>query len=302
MKCIVVGLGIQGKKRLAIAGSEVVATVDPVAPGANYKTIEEAPPDSYDAALVCVPDNAKLSIVEFLLSNGKHVLVEKPMLAEKSDDLLRLKQLASTRKVACYTAYNHRFEPHIVSMKRVLDSGRLGPVYIAKFFYGNGTARDVRNSSWRDHGMGVLSDLGSHLLDWTLFLFGKPEAKPEVWRKNCFENRAPDHCHFGFNGRMALDYEVTLLSWRNTLRLDIYGEQGSAHIEGLCKWGPSILTVRKRILPSGRPGEEINTMDGPDPTWKEEYDHFKRWCQTGKSNLDNDIWINSILQQLQNSP
>ena len=32
-------------------------------------------------------------------------------------------------------------------------------------FYGNGTARLVRDSAWRDQGAGVLPDLGSHLLD-----------------------------------------------------------------------------------------------------------------------------------------
>ena len=38
-------------------------------------------------------------------------------------------------------------------------------------FYGNGTARLVRNSYWRDQGNGVLSDLGSHLVDTSKFFF-----------------------------------------------------------------------------------------------------------------------------------
>ena len=39
-------------------------------------------------------------------------------------------------------------------------------------FYGNGTARLVRESAWRDAGAGVLPDLGSHLLDTARFWFG----------------------------------------------------------------------------------------------------------------------------------
>jgi scyllo-inositol 2-dehydrogenase (NADP+) len=302
MKCVIIGLGIQGKKRMAIGGSDIVATVDPVAPLADYKTIEQVPLDTYQAALVCTPDSTKLPILEFLLSNGKHLLVEKPLLAEKPSQLLKLKELASKQKLACYTAYNHRFEPHIVRLKKTLEAGQLGRIYLAKFFYGNGTARDVRNSPWRDKGPGVLSDLGSHLLDWTLFLFGKPETSPQIWSQNCFENKAPDHFHFAFNGKMVLDFEMTLISWRNTFRADVYGELGSAHIDCLCKWGPSTFTLRKRILPSGRPEEEADVISSADPTWKEEYEYFKQLCQSGGTNLDNDIWINGILQQLGTSP
>ena len=78
MRIIVVGLGIQGNKRLKVAGGDVAATVDPVAPKADYKKIEDVPLGTYDAALVCTPDEAKFPIVKFLLSSGKHVLVESP--------------------------------------------------------------------------------------------------------------------------------------------------------------------------------------------------------------------------------
>src|SRR5580765_2335328 len=76
VRVVVVGLGIQGKKRLAIAGSEVCATVDTVQPQADYRNIQDVPLDEYDAALVCTPDTAKLPILRYLLDHGKHVLVE----------------------------------------------------------------------------------------------------------------------------------------------------------------------------------------------------------------------------------
>ena len=53
MRVVVVGLGVQGKKRVAVAGPDVVATVDPAAPGADHPSVERVPLDSYDAALVC---------------------------------------------------------------------------------------------------------------------------------------------------------------------------------------------------------------------------------------------------------
>ena len=298
MRFAVVGLGIQGKKRAAIAGVDVVAKVDPCHPEAAYPEIESVPVDAYDAALVCTPDDAKLPILRHLLCHGKHVLVEKPLLGRRPQDLREFDDLANSHRAVCYTAYNHRFEPHIASLKGVLDSGRLGRIYSARFFYGNGTARDARNSPWRDQGFGVLPDLGSHLLDMVLFLFGEVDGCCRPWRADRFENRAYDRFVFGFDGSPAIDCEMTMLSWRNTFHADVYGELGSAHIECLCKWGPSTLTLRKRVFPSGRPEEEADTLVCADPTWRLEHDHFLNLCKSPATNLKNDIWIQSKLEEV----
>src|SRR5208282_6275472 len=82
MRVVIAGLGVQGKKRLAIAGSDAVATVDPVASDARYKRIEDVPIDTFDSALVCTPDSVKVPILTYLLGHGKHVLVEKPLIAD----------------------------------------------------------------------------------------------------------------------------------------------------------------------------------------------------------------------------
>jgi scyllo-inositol 2-dehydrogenase (NADP+) len=297
MRVVVVGLGVQGRKRRAIAGDQVVATVDPAAPNADFKSIEQVPLTAYDAACVCVPDGAKVPILRHLLSHGKHLLVEKPLVATAAE-IQELLDLSRKNHTACYTAYNHRFEPHIARLKPILDAGKLGPLYLLRMFYGNGTARDVRNSPWRDQGPGVLTDLGSHLLDTVLFLVGAPREPGQIWSLDRFENQAPDHVLFGYRGSPVLELEATMVSWRNTFGLDVYGELGSAHISCLCKWGPSTLTVRQRVLPSGRPTESVECLEQPDPTWKIEYEHFLALCEQGGSNLENDRWIGAQLQHL----
>ncbi len=298
MRVIVVGLGVQGRKRLAVAGKDVVATVDPFNQEAQYRQVRDVPLGHYDAALLCIPDQPKLDTIGYLLGSGKHVLVEKPLFAADSQDLLHLKGLAERHRVVCYTAYNHRFEPHFVRMRQVIASGQLGRIYSVRMFYGNGTARLVRDSAWRDQGAGVLPDLGSHLLDTALFWFGQPQAPFSVYSTSCFENLAPDHVVFGSNGAPVLHMEVSLLSWRNHFYCDIVAESGSAHIQSLCKWGPSTFTVRDRKLPSGRPDEESVALVQSDPTWEAEYHHFKRLCEQGGGNIDNDIWINGVLGEL----
>ncbi len=302
MRVVIVGLGIQGKKRLAMAGADVVATVDPQVDTAQYCTLEEVPLHDYDAALVCTPDQAKLALMRYLLGNGKHVLVEKPLVGNGVEDLIQLEELARENGAVSYTAYNHRFEPHFVRLKQTLEAGTLGRIYSVRMFYGNGTARDVRNSVWRDQGCGVLPDLGSHLLDTILYWFGPIEGLCRPWRADRFENRSYDRVAFGFHGPLSVDCEMSLLSWRNTFSADIVGEQGSAHISCLCKWGPSTFTLRGRVLPSGRPEEESSTLVCADPTWAAEYGHFKRLCQRAgenrAGNIHNDIWIQSKLQEL----
>jgi len=301
VKLVIIGLGIQGRKRMTVAGDDVVATVDPVSKEAGYKDVEQVPLNDYDAACVCVPDRVKLPIVEYLIARGKHVLVEKPLIAQNDAQeaaLDRVADLARKAGAVCYTAYNHRFEPHLARIKEIVDSGTLGDLYLARGFYGNGTARDVRESPWRDQGLGVVSDLGSHLLDLCLFLLGHISSEPVVWGCHSFENAAADHVLFGFGGRPAIELEATLLSWRNTFGFDIIGERGSAHVSGLCKWGPSMLTIRTRVFPSGKPSEHTVVLEQPDPTWTTEFEHFRKLCHTGGTNIENDRWINTVLKTM----
>lgn len=300
MRMVVVGLGIQGNKRKVVAGKDVVATVDPVKPEAEYRDIRDVPLNSYDGVFVCTPDQPKAEILHYLLTNRKHALVEKPLLGKDNSELTALLELSRANSTTCYTAYNHRFEPHIVNLKNLLDAGELGNVYMMRLFYGNGTARDVRNSDWRDRGTGVLPDLASHMLDMLLFLFGDIKPRFTPWNFNCFENRAFDHFIFGSesNSLPLFALEGTLLSWRNNFAADVYAELGSAHIQSLCKWGPSTLSVRKRVFPSGKPDIYSEILEQADPTWTIEYEHFKKICEKGESNLQNDIWINAVLLDL----
>jgi len=300
MRAIVVGLGIQGHKRRKFAGEDYVACVDPANPDSDFKSVRDVPLETYDAALCCIPDEPKVEILSYLLEHGKHVLVEKPLWSVMDGGVEALQALAHKAGVVCYTAYNHRFEPHFVRMHDLIASGELGRIYSCRMFYGNGTARLVRNSEWRDQGAGVLPDLGSHLLDTCRFWFGDIEEDYVVASANCFENRSPDHVVLlNENASPRLELEMTLLSWRNHFTCDIFAENGSAHIESLCKWGPSTFTLRRRVLPSGRPPEEAITIVQDDPTWAAEYAHFKQLCARATlANLATDAWLGRTLERL----
>lgn len=300
LRVIVAGLGVQGHKRRTFAGDDYVASVDPENGEADFRSIEDVPLESYDAALCCIPDGPKIELLTWLIGRGKHVLVEKPLWAAHDSEIEALQALARDKGVVCYTAYNHRFEPHYVRMRDLVASGALGRIYRCRMFYGNGTARLVRDSAWRDHCSGVLHDLGSHLLDTAAFWFGRPDGRFEVYSSNCFENRAPDHVVIGSEeGDIKIELEMTLLSWRNHFTCDIFAENGSAHISSLCKWGPTTFIHRTRVLPSGRPPEDTETLEQDDPTWAAEYAHFKGLCLSGaETDLAGDLWLNRVLREL----
>jgi scyllo-inositol 2-dehydrogenase (NADP+) len=300
MRVVVAGLGVQGHKRRRVAGTDFVAAVDPVNPQADYRAIEDVPLLSYDAVLACIPDEPKVELLGYLLGNGKHVLVEKPLWAPDEKSIAELEDIARAKGVVCYVAYNHRFEPHFVRMREAVGSGKLGALYHCRMFYGNGTARLVRESQWRDQGAGVLPDLGSHLLDTAQFWFGDIGESIRVVSSRCFENRAPDHVVLACGSTIPqLEFEMTLLNWRNHFTCDLLAENGSVHIRSLCKWGPTSFTFRRRVLPSGSPPEDTVTLTQDDPTWELEYAHFKSLCAGGHcTDLSCDIRLNRALRQL----
>lgn len=300
MRLVVAGLGVQGHKRVRFAGESVVATVDPIAPGATYTAIEQVPVADYDAAMLCVPDAAKPDVLEYLVCAGKHVLVEKPLIGPGALDLVALEREAREQAVAVYAAYNHRFEPHLARLRELLKDGVIGEPHRVSMFYGNGTARDVRSSPWRDEGLGVIGDLVPHLLDILEFTTGRPGSPIETWSVARHENAAPDHFLLGFPAATpVITLEGSLLSWRNTFRLEVLGTEGSAHVDGLCKWGPSTLSVRDRVLPSGKPPERRWTLEQADPTWTLEHEHFLALCADPQADLERDRWVDQVLREIE---
>ena len=98
--------------------------------------------------------------------------------------------------------------------------------------------------------------------------------------------------------------------WKNSFNLDVIGEKGSAHINGLCKWGPSTLEIRKRKLPSGKPKIKIKKIKMKDPTWKLEHIFFEKLIKSKNllssiNNLEKEYLISKkklikLLKKFQN--
>jgi len=298
LRFVIVGLGTQGKKRLETLGAASYLSIDPFVPEATYPDVESFPVEAVDAAFICTPEDSKYQIAKYFVSHGKHVVIEKPF--ELSPAMYEEMLIIQKRTGATiYVAYNHRFEPHIVAMKELLEKNLLGDLYSVNISYGNGTAAQVMQSPWRDQGLGVVADLGSHVLDLIDFWWGLEGRELNFYEADKHENLSFDHARFLISGTPKVFSEVSLISWRNEFLCSITGSEGSAHIRNLCKWGPSELTIRHRKRPSGRPDEESTILVQSDPTFKRELQHFKGLVAEGNlGNMAISAKISDLLESV----
>ena len=297
MRIIIVGMGIQGIKRKKYLGKDFIYSVDKIK-DSDFKSVYDVPLEDFDAAFICLPENEKFKVIKYCIKNKKHILVEKPILFKDTKSFLMLQKIAKQNKVVCYTAYNHRFEPHFVRMKKIINSKKLGRLYSCRIFYGNGTAKLVKKN-WRDTGKGVRTDLLPHLLDICKFWFGKNLKGFRLVSSSKFENKAPDHASFiSEKGSIKINLEISYVMWKNTFTCDLLASKGSVHINNLCKWGKSTFTFRKRKFPSGKPKEKLKNLSQKDPTWVLEYKYFKNLIKKNmKTDFSNDIWIQQQMKK-----
>lgn len=295
VRYLVVGYGNIGQRRARLLGDRCVATVDPVAPEAAYRRIDEVPAAGYDAALLATPNDVKVGYLEHFLSLGKSVLVEKPLLFSHRAEAEALQQRTAPGTI-WYTSYNHRYEPGVERLKSLLDEDAVGALDRVRMVYGNGTVRNWRGT-WRETGLGVLEDLGCHLLDLCGWLLRREDTRFHLWDLRRIESATYDYAIFASLDRRIV-LEVGTVFWKNSFLIDVYGSAGSLHLDGLGKWGGATVTRRARVLPSGVPLETREQTGAGDSTWEADIAEFERLAARGRSSFANDWRISEAIASL----
>lgn len=132
--------------------------------------------EDIDLVVITSPNTTHFSYAKEAILHGKHVVVEKPFVvsSEEGEELL---QLAKEHNVFVSVYHNRRFDNDFLTMKKLLQEERVGEVYTYEAHFDR--FRPHVRDRWREHnlpGSGILYDLGSHLIDQALHLFGMPEA------------------------------------------------------------------------------------------------------------------------------
>ena len=130
--------------------------------------------DRLDIAVLATPNRTHVPLGLAALDAGLHVVVDKP-LAAFADDARRLIDAARDRDRVLTVYQNRRWDGDFLTLRRLLDDGALGEVYrLESRFEG---WRPVPKPGWRqdpapEEAGGLLYDLGAHLIDQAILLFG----------------------------------------------------------------------------------------------------------------------------------
>jgi scyllo-inositol 2-dehydrogenase (NADP+) len=129
-----------------------------------------------DLVVIATPNRLHAPLARAALEAGRHVVVDKPLVADPADGPA-LVALASARGRMLSVFHNRRWDGDFLTAQRVLRSGELGAVRYAELCWDR--HRPAIKPGWREEGgegAGVLADLGPHLMDQALRLFGRPDA------------------------------------------------------------------------------------------------------------------------------
>jgi scyllo-inositol 2-dehydrogenase (NADP+) len=145
----------------------------------TYRSLEEMLADSsLGLFVVATPSGTHFEIASRILRVGKNVIVDKPM-AMSSAEIAELKTLAAAKNVLLAPFQNRRWDSDFQTLQKVLDEGSLGRLAYFESRFDRWRPGMPKERLWKEDpalGGGVLLDLGTHLADQALALFGKPEA------------------------------------------------------------------------------------------------------------------------------
>ena len=131
---------------------------------------------SIDLVVIASPNDTHYPLAKAALLAGKHVVIDKPF-ALDSREARSLVSLAQEHDLQLSVFHNRRWDADFLTLQQLLQSGELGDVYHLESHFDR--FRPEVRDRWREQavpGSGLWYDLGSHLLDQTLQLFGQPET------------------------------------------------------------------------------------------------------------------------------
>lgn len=143
------------------------------------RSLEEMLADSsLDLFVVATPSGTHFEVARQILEAGRNVVVDKPM-AVQSSQIASLIALAKAKNVLLAPFQNRRWDGDYLTVKKLLDNGLLGRLVWFESRFDRWRPVAPTERLWKenaDTGGGVLLDLGTHIADQALELFGKPQA------------------------------------------------------------------------------------------------------------------------------
>lgn len=141
----------------------------------NLETLLED--KNIELVIINTPNNTHYEFALKVLNSGKHILVEKPFCVTKTEAETIIKLgIKNNLKVLAYQ--NRRFESDFLAVKSVVESGKLGEITEVHFRFDR-FRNTISPKIFKETplpGSGIFYDLGAHLIDQAIALFGKPQS------------------------------------------------------------------------------------------------------------------------------
>jgi scyllo-inositol 2-dehydrogenase (NADP+) len=143
--------------------------------GAGDAAAAIASPD-VDLVVIATPNTSHFPLARAALEAGKHVVVDKPFVTSvaEADALI---ELAAAKRRMLTVFHNRRWDGDFLTVRQLIDSGRLGEIALFEACWDR--FRPAPKPGWRETpvgGSGLLWDIGPHLIDQALLLFGAPDG------------------------------------------------------------------------------------------------------------------------------
>ena len=222
-----------------------------------------------DAAIrlvvVATPNETHFALAKQALAAGKHVVIDKPF-AATSAEAGELVELAKQKGVRVCPFHNRRWDGDFLTVKKILAEGLLGRLVTFESHFDR-FRPILREGTWKEasgEANGLLMDLGPHLVDQAVALFGMPKTVTASVRTDRDESRIEDafDIRLGYDGVLAW-CRSSMLACDNSSRFLLHGTAGSFRKEGLDQQEPRILAGAK-VPPMG---DAVKWLEEDESMW-----------------------------------
>ena len=252
----VVGCGHIGKRHAEMVvrdpGAELVALCDirpkeelgieayPVAFFSDMTSLLQSGLD-IDVINICVPNGLHAELAIQAIESGHHVVIEKPM-ALQVQDAERVLQTSLKYQKEVFCVMQNRYSPPSVWIKQMIDSGRLGKIYLVQLnCFWNRDERYYKPGGWHGDACldgGTLFTQFSHFIDIMYWLFGDIQqiqarfADFNHQQLTDFEDSGLVTFEFVNGGMGCLNYSTAVWNKNMESSMLIVAENGSVKIGG----------------------------------------------------------------------
>ena len=145
----------------------------------TYRSLDAMLADSsLGLIVVSTPSGTHFDLAKQILAAGKNLVVDKPMCAS-STEIAQLMELAKSKGVLLAPFHNRHWDGDYLTLQKLLKDGSLGRLVSFESTLDRWRPAARTDRLWKEspaEAGGVLLDLGTHIADQALMLFGKPAS------------------------------------------------------------------------------------------------------------------------------